>query len=113
MNRFWEDAVSVFETASNAGWEDGAGELNILIDGGGVLRMIAGEGWQLDALRAHYGARTVYQVTHTANGVRVAGRSMGVSCRLESVKPASILGGPGSGLAHYRVEDRLLGPAGE
>jgi hypothetical protein len=113
MNRFWEDAVSVFETARNAPREDGVSELNILIDGAGVLRIVAGQGWKPDALQAHYGARTVYQVTHSADGVRVAGRSMGESCVLQSAKPVSMLAALGGGGAQYRVVGAGAGAAGE
>jgi hypothetical protein len=103
MNRFWEDAMSVFETARQVpGGEDSA-ELNILIDGAGVVHMVAGEGWRPEALQAHYGARAVYQVTRSAGGVRVAGRSMGDSCLLESAKPAAMLAALGGGGAQYRV----------
>lgn len=103
MNRFWEDAVSVFETARNIPREDAAGELNILIDGAGALRIVTGQGWQPEALRAHYGARTVYQVTRTTDGVRVAGQSTAGNCVLQSAKPASMLAALGSGWAQYRV----------
>lgn len=103
MNRFWEDAVSVFETARNIPREDAAGELNILIDGAGALRIVTGQGWQPEALRAHYGARTVYQVTRTADGVKVAGQSTAGNCILQSAKPASMLAALGSGWTQYRV----------
>lgn len=62
-----------------------------MIDDRGGLRIVAGEGWRPEALAAHYGARTVYQVTHTADGVRVAGRSLGASCLLQSANPAGLL----------------------
>jgi hypothetical protein len=103
VNRFWEDAVSVFETACNAPRENATGELNMLIDSAGALRMAAGEGWQPGALQAHYGARSVFQVTHTADGVRVTARSRAENCVLQSAKPASMLAALGSGLAQYRV----------
>ena len=91
VNRFWQDAVSIFETASSAP-RDG-GELNILIDDRGGLQIVAAEGWRPEALAAHYGPRTVYQVSQTADGVRVTGRSMGASCVLQTAKPAGTLPG--------------------
>lgn len=103
MNRFWEDAVSVFETARQVPGGEDSGELNILIDGAGVVHMVAGEGWRPEALQAHYGARAVYQVTRSAGGVKVAGRSMGESCLLESAKPAAMLAALEGGRAQYCV----------
>ena len=80
MNRFWQDAVSIFETAANARRDGDDGEVNILMDDAGGLRIVMDEGWRPEALAAHYGASTVYQVKHTADGLRVAGRSGGVRC---------------------------------
>ena len=120
VDRFWQDAVSVFETARGAlgkgsvheevAREDGASELNILIDSSGVVRIVAGEGWQPEALQAHYGARTVYQVTRTARGVRVTGRSGPERCVLESAAPAV----PASigGWAPYHIVEPTPKPAG-
>ena len=87
MNRFWQDAVSIFETARNAPPEGGNCELNILIDDAGGLRIVTEAGWRPEALAAHFGASTVYQVTHTADGVRVAGRSLSARCVLEAAMP--------------------------
>jgi hypothetical protein len=93
VDRFWKDAWSVFETARNAAPEPGAGALNVLIDDAGALRIVSGEGWRPEALQMHYGARAVYQVTQTAGGVRVSGRSRSDSCVLESTPPAARLAG--------------------
>jgi hypothetical protein len=101
VNRFWQDAVSILETARNAPRDGGACELNILIDDAGCLRIVTEAGWRPEALAAHYGANTVYQVTHTAEGVRVAGQSRAVRCTLEAADPARAL--------HATM--KLLGPA--
>ena len=79
MDRFWQDAVSILETAERAGE---SGELNLLIGEDGVLRIVSEPGWRPEALAAHYGARAVYQVKHTAEGVRVEGQAGGRSCVL-------------------------------
>ena len=79
MSRFWEDAIGVLETAVRGDGE----ELGILVDELGAIRIVAAAGWRSDALQAHYGARTVYQVSHTPSGVRVTGRSGRRSCVLE------------------------------
>jgi hypothetical protein len=86
VNRFWQDAVNIFETATNGARDAGEGELNILIDDSGALRIVSEPGWRPEALAAHYGAKTVYQVKRTADGVRVEGQSRGTSCTLRSEK---------------------------
>ena len=53
MDRFWQDAVSVFDTACSAPTCAETGQLNILIGGDGALHLISGEGWQPEALRSH------------------------------------------------------------
>ena len=93
MNRFWQDAVSIFETANSGPRDSGMGEVNILIDDRGGLRIVTAEGWRPEALAAHYGASAVYQVKQTADGVRVTGSSMGASCVLQAAKPAGMLHG--------------------
>lgn len=103
MDRFWHDAVSVFETASSAPAGIETVGLNILIGGDGALRIVSGDGWQPEALRAHYGARTVYQVTRSAGGVKVAGHSLNQNCVLQSASPASFASLLGAGPAFYPV----------
>jgi hypothetical protein len=79
VSRFWEDAIGVLETAARGDGE----ELGILVDDAGAIRIVPAAGWRTDALQAHYGARTVYQVSHPPSGVRVTGRSGRRSCVLE------------------------------
>jgi len=103
VDRFWEDAVSVFETARHAARAEGSSALNILFDDAGALRIVSGEGWRPEALQMHYGARTVYQVTRTAAGVRVTGRSGSDSCVLESTLPAARRAGLLGWWGQYRL----------
>jgi hypothetical protein len=81
VTELFEDAIRVFETAAEG---IGAAEFGILLDDAGALRIVAAEGWLPDALQAHYGARTVFQVSRTDGAVRVSARSAGRSCALES-----------------------------
>jgi hypothetical protein len=87
VSRFLDDAVRIFETAEAAPAGDACGELNILIDGEGGLRIVQAAGWNPDALRQHYGARTSYRVTRTRDGIRLEGRGPGGTCRIQSEKP--------------------------
>jgi hypothetical protein len=88
VSRFLEDAERVLETASINPADGGMAGLAILIDAWGGMRMVDGSGWRPEALEAHYGAKTVYQVTRTPGGVRVTGRSGSQSCTLESARPS-------------------------
>ena len=109
MSRFWEDAVRVFETASQAPRDDASGDLGILIDTSGGLRIVMAEGWSPESLQSHYGAGTVYCVSQKAGGVRVEGRGQGVSCVLRSQKPAAAFAPLPAGLPLYEVVcSRLL-----
>jgi hypothetical protein len=85
---FFDDAQRVFETAAQG---SGAADLGILVDDSGALRIVDAVGWRPEALQAHYGARTVFQVSRDAAGVRVAARSGSRACTLSVEQPASIL----------------------
>ena len=83
MSRFWQDAVQVLETAT-----EGDAELGLLVDESGAIRIVDATGWRPEALQAHYGVRTVFQVSHTASTVRVMGRCGDRSCTMEADRPA-------------------------
>jgi hypothetical protein len=82
MDRFWQDAVQVLETATQ-----GHADLAVLVDRCGALRIVDGAGWRPDALQAHYGARTVFQVSHNGPSTRVTGRRDRHSCSIETSRP--------------------------
>jgi hypothetical protein len=75
VSRLFADALQVFETAAL-----GTENLGILVDHHGAVRIVPADGWRADALREHYGARTVFQVSHGPSGVRVEARSQTDSC---------------------------------
>jgi hypothetical protein len=108
VSRFLEDAGQIFETASAASSEDAPANMAILIDAAGALRIVDAAGWRPDTLQAHYGARTVYQVTRTAGSVKVAGRSGSQTCTLETAR--QIL--PFQGFPSYSIvppQQKLIG----
>jgi hypothetical protein len=98
--------MGIFEVASaDAGMEETARDTAILVDCTGVLRIIDSQGWSMEGLQSHYGARTVYQVRRDAGRVRVEGRSGSQTCLLETETPAAkavrLLERPGAAaLAH-------------
>ncbi|MGH9660746.1 MAG: hypothetical protein ACRD96_19510 [Bryobacteraceae bacterium] len=65
------------------------GDVSILIDAGGAIRIVSDSDSPLAALEAQYGARMAYRVHPAGGGVRVEGRSLGTQCWLESGAPAA------------------------
>jgi hypothetical protein len=108
VSRFLDNAVSIFETASAAPADGNSPDLGILIDASGSLRIVDAAGWSPETLAAHYGARTVYHVTHTAGGVQVRGRSDGHTCVLESEAPVAPRRLFPNALPQYQVVSRTL-----
>jgi hypothetical protein len=102
VNRIWEDAVGILETASGQ-WDNSQPDLAILIDERNGLRMIDGSGWQLEALRTEYRAATAFLVKRTPSTVSVQAQSGSDSCRLQRSTTAATLAGLTGGIAHYRV----------
>jgi hypothetical protein len=88
VSRFFADAVRVFETAV----QGGEANLGILLDHEGAIRIVASDGWRPDALQEHYGAQTVFQVTHTTTCVRVEARSGKYACLYSKELSGALIG---------------------
>ena len=86
MSRFFDDAIRVFETASQGSTDD----LGILVDSTGALRIVPAAGWRPDALQEHYGAREVFHVTNGPGGLRLEALSGSYSCVLSAKQPRLI-----------------------
>jgi hypothetical protein len=106
MSRFWTDAMQVFETASAAP-EGASPDLAVVIDGSGGLLIVMEPGWTPEALRAAYGGRAVYQVTRTAQQVRLEGRAPGMSCTLRR-SPSTTPVPPAAGISSYTISGPKL-----
>ncbi|MDQ2946758.1 MAG: hypothetical protein M3Y27_12565 [Acidobacteriota bacterium] len=109
MNRFWEDAASIFETASAAG-EGGNSEIAILIDDQKSLRIVDAAGWGLDALRREYQAATAYTVKRSATAVVVEAENGSERCTLKKkTMSGSLLTNLMGGIPHHLVHpERML-----
>lgn len=81
VNRLWEDAAGILETASAVREEDGS-EFAILVDPQNNVRIVDASGWQLDALRREYQASTAYCVKRNAAAVVVEAQSGSDHCTL-------------------------------
>jgi hypothetical protein len=82
MERFWDDALTVWEAAQNAP-DESAPEMAVILDERGALRMVMEPGWSAEGLRAEYGG-AIYHVTRTPQGIRLEGRGRGMSCSLRA-----------------------------
>ena len=94
MSRFLHQAEEILETATA-----GAGDVAIVIDRQGGLRMLPPAGWSLPALSLEFGAAAVYKVERRGGRVRVEGWSGEERCLLEkTVAPP-----PGFTAGHYMI----------
>lgn len=106
VNRFWQDAASVFETATTVA-DGSANQLAILVDERHGLRILDGAGWTADALRREYNATTAYTVTRSHAGVVVEGKTGSESCRIAKNSPQDFLAALSSSIPHHLVRPNL------
>ena len=81
MDAFLRDAQHILDTALAS--DASAAEWAVVVDRQGGIRLLDPAGWNLSALAAEFGARSVFCVRRRARSVRVEGRSDGRSCVLE------------------------------
>jgi hypothetical protein len=109
VSRFWDDAASIFQTAT-AVCDGDASDIAILVSENQGLRIVNANGWALDALRREYSASAAYTVKRTAGSVVVeAGNGMErctMQKRVSAAAQTNLLGT----LPHhlYRSEPALL-----
>jgi len=89
VSRFWRDAESLLEAAgAGACGPSDPTDVAIAIGPAGTIRITEASGWDLAALQADSGARSVYRVSRNPAGVRVEGRSGTRSCLFTAEPPA-------------------------
>ena len=81
VDAFLRDAQEILDTA--LGGDAAAAEWAVVVDRQGGIRLLDPAGWNLSALAAEFGARSVFCVRRRAGGVRVEGWSGLRSCVLE------------------------------
>lgn len=105
MKAFLQKAEEILDIAA-AGNGD-AGDLAILIDRQGGMRMLDPSGWSLPAMCAEYGGDAAYTVVRRAHTVRVEGWGGGERCLLQrDLTPRRISNLPGMPFAY--TQPRLL-----
>ena len=105
MNAFLRQAEDILDIAVE-GDRDG-GNLAILIDRQGAMRMLDPQGWSLPALCAEFGAAAAFKVERHGPTVRVEGWGGGERCLLQrDLTPRRVSDLPGMRRA-YR-EQRFL-----
>ncbi|MBV9267794.1 MAG: hypothetical protein JO061_16615 [Acidobacteriaceae bacterium] len=106
MNRFWEDAASIFETATAV--RDGAdSEIAILVDARNGLRIVDAAGWGLDALRREYQASTAYTVKRSGGSVTVEAQNGSDRCMLKKTSTGNALPNLLGGIPHHLVREAV------
>ncbi len=91
MDALLQNSHQIFDAAeacSRAGRPPA--DLTILIGPSGQIHLVAGSDWPLDRLQVERGASMAFRVNSQDGRVRVTGRSMNRSCRLETETPAAI-----------------------
>jgi hypothetical protein len=107
VDRFWQDAASVFETASAAA--DGTPlQMAILIDNRNGMRIVDSTGWTADALRREYSADTAYTVIRSGNTIAVEGYNGHETCSLKKKAPANAFHALLGGIAPHLVRPNTL-----
>ncbi|HEX4771602.1 MAG TPA: hypothetical protein VH351_12265 [Bryobacteraceae bacterium] len=102
MTGLWQDAISILETAS-AARESGPSEIAILIDDRNGMRIVDAAGWQLDALKREYSAKTAYTVKRRNGSVLVEASSGGDQFTLKKNLAKNPLAAMISTIPHHLV----------
>jgi len=82
VSAFLQQAEDILDVAV-AGNSYGAGDVAILLDRQGGMRMLDPAGWSLPALSAEFGATAVYKVERRCGTVRVEGWGGGQRCLIQ------------------------------
>ena len=85
VKAFLRQAEEIMDIAMSG--DSDAGDLAILIDRQGAMRMLDPKGWTLPALSAEFGAPAVYTVVRRGRTVRVEGWRGGERCLLQRDLP--------------------------
>jgi hypothetical protein len=102
VNRFFEDAAGILETAS-ASREDEPSDIAILIDTSNHMRIVDACGWELNALRREYQASIAYSVKRTAHTVVVEAQQGSEHCTFKKTLGGNPLASLLGGVAHHLV----------
>jgi hydroxyethylthiazole kinase-like sugar kinase family protein len=105
VNGIWQDALNILETASAV--QDGnSSEIAILIDDRNGMRIVDACGWQLDALRREYSAKTAYTVKRTTGSVVVEAQSGADHCLLTKTIASNPLASMARGIPYHLIRSK-------
>jgi len=91
VSRFLTDAEEILKVAAGRTDRDAMpDEMAILVDDNGTIRMLDASGWEIESLRANFGASTAYKVVAREGLTRLEGRSSTQRCVLEVASPQNI-----------------------
>lgn len=115
MSRFLDNAERILNVAESVHTTGHAvSDWTILIGSNGGIRMVAGNDWPLESLRAEQGAGMAYRVSRQRGSVRVEGRAGARTCLFEAGEPNGVARLLPAAVAAYPVvaPRRSLPPAG-
>jgi hypothetical protein len=107
VSRFWQDAASIFETATAVA-DASPSHIAILMDERNGLRIVDSAGWTLDALRREYQVQTAYSVQRTGGSVVVQADNGAESCTMKRNLSNSALTNLGGVIPHHLIRPALL-----
>ena len=109
VERFWEDAAGILETASAAREADPS-EIAILIDRQNHLRIVDASGWEVNALRREYQAARAYTVKRNSSTIVVEAQNESEHCTLTKTLKDNLLASLVGNIPYHliRPEQTLL-----
>jgi hypothetical protein len=108
MNRIWQDAFSILETAGVHN-DSQPSEFAILVDDRNGMRIVNCTGWQLEALRTEYRATTAFLVRRTPDSVSVQAQNGSERCDLRQSGGKGVLADfTGGAVAHHLIRREPL-----
>jgi hypothetical protein len=89
VSRFLDHAVRIIEIAEQVG-QQSAGDLTVLVDSSGGMRIVQESNLSLAALRDMHGASMAYRVSRGAEGVQITGIEGGRTIQMASETTHSV-----------------------
>lgn len=105
MSRFYEHATKILEAAERVRGMEGSGDVTVLINHAGAIRIVQGTDWSLESLQDLHGAYMAYRVTSGENGsVKLLAREGQRTCTIESGGQAGAVRLLNSGFPRYLLK---------
>ncbi len=105
VSRFYEHATRILEAAERVRGMEGSGDVTVLINHEGSIRIVQGTDWSLESLQDLHGACMAYRVMSGEGGsVKLLAREGQRTCTMESAGQNPALGMLASGFPRYLLK---------